>query len=257
MDLFDPYFILRPRFQIKDCPKKVFPYLDTVRRVSEWVALGFSLKLDEHGYNIGKMEKTYWFRPAKESDPLVLEAINTGKKAENHPVVVFQYVQLGCKLSEFAVLPEDVKAFCEGKLLLARDEKEKALPLLEHAVELNPNEVNYLEIYYPLRMELGDLSGIEEEFTCFEHDIDAVIHIGRFEEWIKSLIIAKEYSRAKLLIEKVTVAINRLVSGEAKARFYAPQNSDWYASCRDKLRKNTGVFLTKINLAESKAAHSS
>lgn len=254
MNSSDPYFILKPKFLVKDCPKKVLPYLSTIRRVSEWVAFGFPLKLDEHGYNVAKTPKAYWFRPVEENAPLIAEAIRTGKKAVNHPAVVFQYVSCGCSLSEFAALPEDVKAFCEGNLLRIKGEKEKALPFLKQAVMLNPNDANYSEIYYPLRMELGDLSGIEEEFVCFEQDIDAIIHVGRFEEWIKALIAAKDYQRARQLIGKVDVAIARLVDGVATAHLYGPQNRDWYVYKQEQFRKKAATFSARISLTENKTS---
>lgn len=172
----------------------------------------------------------------------------------NHPLTVFEYVLAGSNLSEFAGLPEDVKAYCEGNLLRINGNPKEALPLLEKAISLNPDEVRYREIYYPLRLALGDLSSIEDELTCFQNDMDSVIHTGRFEEWIKTLISVGEYRRAEQVITKVDAAISRLADGTTTARFYGLQKPEWYAYKREQFIKKAKKLLSRIQTLEAKAA---
>ena len=249
----DPYLILRPRCLVSEAPKKLLPYLDTVRRASTWKALGFPVKLDDYGYPSRGISKTHDFSLARESDPLIADAVRTEKKAVRHPLPVFEYVLAGCDLSEFVDLPDDVKAYCQGNLLRVNGKPEQALPLLEKACHLNPDEVRYGEVYYPLRLALGDLSSIQDEFTYFERDMDSIIHTGRFEEWIMALIAAEDYSSAKQLISHVDAALSRLAEGSTTARFYTAQKPDWYAYKREQFIKKAEKFLSRIQKLEQKA----
>ena len=254
MNLSDPYLILRPRSLTGEFPKDLLPYFETIRHASAWVALGFSVKLDSYGFPTRESSGAYRFSLARENDPLIAEAIRTGKKAVNHPLAVFEYVLAGSSLSEFVELPEDVKAYCQGNLLRVNGNSREALPLLEKAISLNPDEVRYREIYYPLRLAMGDLSSIEDELTCFENDIDSIIHTGRFEQWIKTLIAASEYRRAGQVLEKVDAAISRLADGKAKPRFYGPQRPEWYTHKRTQFIKKAEKYLSRIQTLETKAA---
>ncbi len=250
----DPYLILRPRCLVSEAPKKLLPYLDTVRRASTWKALGFPVKLDDYGYPLRGISKAHDFSLARESDPIIADAIRTEKKAVRHPLPVFEYVLAGCDLSEFVDLPEDVKTYCQGNLLRVNGKPEHALPFLERACHLNPDEVRYREVFYPLRLALGDLSSIQDEFTYFERDMDSIIHTGRFEEWMKALIAAKDYSSAIQLISQVDAALSRLADGSTTARFYTAQKPDGYAYKREQFVKKAEKFLSRIQKLEEKAA---
>lgn len=260
MEPADRYLILKPCGAARDVPKELLPYLDTVRRTSVWRALGLPVKLDEYGYPShdypprGRLGTCRFFT-ALESDSLIAEAIRTGKRAVRHPLAVFDYVLAGCDLSEFPNLPEDVKAYCQGNLLRVNGELEKALPLLEQACSLNPDEVRYREVYYPLRLVLGDLSSIQDELAYFERDMDSIVHAGRFDAWIKALIAAQEYSTARQIISLVDMALSRLVEGSMTPRFYCQQKGDWYAYKRVQFRKKAEKFMLRIQKLEEKGAH--
>lgn len=257
MNTPDPYLIFRPRPLLRDLPKNLLPYAETVRRASAWAALGFPVKLDSYGFPLRESSSAYSFSIARESDPLIAEAIRTGKKAVRHPLHVFDYVLVGCDLSEFVELPEDVRAYCQGNLLRINGRSEEALPILEKAVRLNPDEVRYGEAYYPLRLSLGDISSIEDEFACFERDMDSVIHTGRFEEWMKALTAVGQYRYAKEIVARVDTAISRLADGTVTARYYGQQKPDWYSYKREQFVKKAEKFLSRIQKLEVKAARTS
>lgn len=249
----DRYLILKPRCSISKSPKDLLPFFETVRRISEWQALGFQIKVDEYGLPKRGLSKDYDFFVAHENDKLIADAILTGKKAINHPLPVFQYVRAGCDLNDFCNLPNDVEAFCRGNLLRINGQLEQALPFIEKAIQLNPNEVRYREVYYPLRHSLGDLSAIFDEFSCFENDIDSLIHLGRVEEWIKSFISIGDYSSARQIILKVDIAIGNLADGSVTAKFYTRQKHDWYAHKRDQFNKKSEKYLARIDKQEKKS----
>lgn len=257
MNTSDPYLIFRPRPLLRDLPKNLLPYAKTVRRASAWAALGFAVKLDSYGFPLREASGTYSFSIVRESDPLIAEAIRTGKKAVCDPIHVFDYVLEGCDLSEFVELPEDVKAYCQGNLLRINGKSEDALPLLEKAARLNPDQVRYWEAYFPLRLSLGDISTIEDEFACFERDMDSVIHTGRFEEWMKALIAVGQYTYAKEIVTRVNTAISRLADGTVTARYYGNKKTDWYAYKREQFVKKAEKFLSKIQKLEAKVTHTS
>jgi hypothetical protein len=246
--------ILRPRCLVIEAPKKLLPYFDTVRKASDWRLLNFQVKLDEHGYPVRETSKKYEFNIARESDPLIAKAIQTGKKAVNHPLPVFDYVLGGCDLSEFVDLTDDVKAFCQGNLLRIKGKILQALPLLEKACHLNPDEVRYREVYYPLRLMLGDLSSINDELIYFERDMDSIIHTGRFGVWMKALIAAKEYSKARQVISRVDKALLCLADGSTTAQFYTKQKSSWYDYKREQFSKQAEKFSSRIQKLEEKAS---
>lgn len=250
----DPYLILRPRLLVCDAPKKLLPFFDTVKRLSTWAAMGFSVKLDQYGYPLRGTSKTHEFSVARESDPIISEAIRTGKKALRHPLPVFDCVLAGCELSEFVDLPDDVIAYCQGNLYRVNGKPEEALPLLAKACQLNPDEVRYREVYYPLRLALGDLTYIQEEIEYFARDMDSVVHTGRFEEWVKALIAAKDYSSARQIISQVDIGLSRLASGSVTARFYTAQKPDWYRYKREQFAKKAEKFLSRIQKLEEKAS---
>lgn len=252
----DPYLILEPRCLLSEAPKKLLSYLKTVRRVSVWRALGFQVELDGYGYPIHGTSKNYDFSSVRESDPLIAESIRKEKKAVSHPILVFDYVLAGCEFSEFVDLTEDVKAYCQGRLLRVNDKFEQALHFLEKACRLNPDEIRYREAYYPLRLTLGDLSSITEELDYFERDIDSVVHTGRFDAWMNVLISAEEYATAKIIISRVDVALSCLVNGSTVARFYSRQKPSWYAYKYEQFVKKADKTLSRIQKLEEKETHS-
>lgn len=248
----DPYLILRPTRRVEDAPKELLPYLATVRKASEWERLGFKVKLDEYGYPIKGGEKDHEFSIARDRDEVVADAIRTGKKALRYPLQVFDYVQAGCALSDFANLPEDVAEYCMGNMLRLTGDLEEALPHIHKAVTLNPNEVQYFQVYFPLRLQFGDLSAIREELQYHRNDMDSAVHSGRFDDWLKVLIKAQEYELAKSVISATESALHDLVNGRVTARLYSAQKSWWYESKLEDFQKKAQKYLERIGKLESK-----
>ena len=248
----DPYLMLHPARRVEDASDELLPYLATVRKTSEWARLGFKVNLNEYGRPVREDTKEYRFSVARERDETVADAIRTGKKAVRHPLTVFQYVQAGCSLNEFANLPEDVAEYCMGNTLRLAGNLAEALPHLQKAITLNPNEVRYFEIYFPLRLHLGDLSAIPEELQHYKNDMDSAIHTGRFDEWIKLLINAQEYELARNIISATESALYDLIKGHVSVRLYGAQKLNWYEHKLHQFNKRSQRYIEKIGKLESK-----
>ena len=236
---------------MEDVPKELLPYLETVRKASEWEQIGFKVNLNEFGLPIREGGNNYVFSVARVKDKVVADAIKTGKKALRHPGAVFEYVQAGCALSDFANLPEDIE-YCMGKTLRPAGDLEEALPHLHNAVTLNPNEVRYFEVYFPLRIQLGDLSAIREELHHYRNDMDSAVHSGRFDEWLKVLIKAQEYDFAKNVISATESALYDLVKGRVTNRLYGTQKSSWYEYKLEQFQKKAHKYLEGVGKWERK-----
>jgi len=246
----DPYLVMRPGSpQIPH--GKVLPYLETVRRVSEWKALGFSVSVDQFGFPRQRSAKRYCFDPVDLSDPEIAEAIRTGKKATRDALWVADYILAGCALDEFIALPEDVCCFSQGNLLRSQEKYREALPLLARAVQLRPEYHKYREVFYSLRLFLNDLAAIDEEFEFFRSDVDSLFHSGRVDTWVKALIQAREFSRAREILEKVDTALMELERGSLKPRFYAEQKREWYAFKHQQFAKVAEKFRARIGRLEA------
>lgn len=248
----DQYLILKPAGTLEDTSKELLPYLETVRRTSEWKRLGFRVELDEYGFPVRGGGDEYEFWVAREREEVIADAIRTGKKALRHPVAVFSYVRAGCELSEFANLPEDVAAYCTGNMLRLTRRLEEALPHLQRAITLNPREVRYFEAYYPVRLALGDLSAIREELEFYRNDMDSAVHSGRFDEWIGLAIGTQDFLLAKDVISAARTALQNLVDGRAVARLYGRQKPAWYEYKKEQFEKKAKKYLERIAKLESK-----
>ena len=155
-------------------------------------------------------------------------------------------------MSEFANLPDDVAAYCTGNMLRISGKAEGALPYLQRAIELNPNEVRYREVYYPLRLQLNDISSIPEELEYYRSDMDSALHSGRFDEWVKFLIKSEEYEGAVHVISATASALQDLVDGKVKARLYGENRPNWYKSKKEQLDKKAQKYLERIAKLENK-----
>ncbi|MFT3820271.1 MAG: hypothetical protein QM750_22095 [Rubrivivax sp.] len=233
----DKYLRLMPRCFIHDASPEVFRYAHTVRRVNQWRELGFTVDLNEFGNPERNDQTEYRFFVVEPTDPEIREAIETGKRALRHPLPVFEYVKAGCNLDEFISLPQDVPEYCAGMLLLAQNNVKDALPHLERACALNPNEVRYREAYFPARIALGDLSAIDEELDYLQGDPDTLMHTGRVSGWIHALEATGRAESIDQLLSRLDDAFARLRQGHSQSRHYSKQSPEWYERSHAKFQE--------------------
>ena len=248
----DPFLIMRPNLFATETPKKLLPYLETVRRASQWKAIGFPVSMDQFGFPHQSNLKTYRFVTVDPTDPTIAEGIETGKKATRDPIFVVDYVLAGCVLNEFVTLPEDVVCFCQGRLLAAQGNQAQATQPLTRAVQIQPENRNYREALYWVRLSLNDLSAIDEEFEFFRSDMDSLFHSGRVEIWLQALLKGRQFSKAREVIEKVDNALLELERGTLKPRFFAVQKPEWYASKHQQFLRFADKFRGRIRKLEGK-----
>lgn len=220
-----------------DTRPEILQYVDTIRKASEWRQLGFIVNVSEYGNPERSDALDYRFFLANERDPAVQEAITTGKRAVTHPLPVFEYFRIGVNLSEFVKLPPDVPLYCCARKHYEQRELAEALPLLEQACSLNPDEVRYREILYPLRLELGDMKSIADELEYFKGDIDSMVHTGRTKEWLRILRESGDHATRDRIIVEVEAAFVALRAGQSSVRRYGVQRAEWYQSSHEKFRK--------------------
>ena len=248
----DPLLILDPVGFVDTVPKDLLPFLATVRKASDWRLLGFSVDLDQYGFPVRDRASDCKFSIARENDSVIADAICTGKRAVRHPLAVFEYFNAGCELSEFANLPDDVAAFCKGKVLYIAGKAAEALPYIRNAVELNSNEVRYREIFYPLRLQLGDMSAIDEELNHYQSDMDSAIHSGRLDSWLKYLIDLADYDGARRILSVAMSSLQNLIDQKTTARLYGQQQRSWYEGKKEQLNKIAYKYLDRIKKLEKK-----
>lgn len=248
----DPYLILRPSRMVRDAPKELLPYLEIVRKASEWLKLGFKVELNDFGRPVRVKKSDFYFSSVRENDEVIVDAIKTGKKALRHPLPVFEYFQVRCSLSEFANLPKDVEEYCLGNSLRLEGKLQEALSHLHQAVTLNPQQVRYFEVYFPLRISLGDLSAISEELLHYKNDMDSAVHSGRFDDWMKTLIKAEEFELVRVTISATESALQDLVNDRVSARLYGKQKNTWYENKLTQFYKKSEKYLMKIEKLENK-----
>ena len=252
----NPHLRMRPERTLYDIPDKVLqkllPFFETVRQASEWNDLGFRVSVDEFGFPRDSKSKTYRFWTVDMDDPVIAEGIRTGNKVERHPLFVSEYVLAGCKLAEFVVIPEDVRLFCEAKLLCHEGRCAESLPLLKRAIGLQYDEhapatclCLYGETYYRVRLELNDIACIDEELEFFQSDVDTLLHTGRVDKWITALAASSEFSHARTVIERVDALLQQLAKGVRAPRFFAQQSLDWYSNKREQLAKTSRRYQVK------------
>lgn len=233
-------------------PRDLLPDLETVRRASEWRARGYKVAVSDHGIPVRPNTGMYEFARVRERDAIIAEAIRTGKKVVQSPLVVRDYLLAGCDVNEFSNLPDDVAAFARGSVLIESGKFAEAIPLLRQATQANPDEVRYWEVYFDARLHVDDLTSIDEAVLYFQQDADSLIHSGRFEEWLDRLIVHNRFDTARRLIDQIGFGLQGLASGTIKPQRYSPQKSHFYAQKQKKFNVIRDRANRRIAKAEEK-----
>ena len=106
--------------------KKYLSFADTLKRKSEWEALGFKIRIDNHG-NCKTARKYVSFRQTTSFNDVELEAIKTGKKYTTNPRDVLNLLNHGCSYADFASVAEDIQCYCKADGLFREGKLEQAL----------------------------------------------------------------------------------------------------------------------------------
>lgn len=221
--------------------KRLMPHFEVIRRLDQWVSLGFSVRLDEYGFPVADKRRNYRFRKINRADQELMPAAGTGKRAVSHPNAVFPYyAEAGCALDEFFELRDDVRDFCIGKKLYKDGNATAALPFLEAAYLQNTSDLTSIEEYFPARVDAGDLSGVEEAVASLRGQLDRWVHSGYAARWIKLLARAGEKERAARVMHSFIAELTTSAAEPDLKNHRGLQPNAWARAKLDDLRKQLG-----------------
>lgn len=241
----DPY--LHFNDPVKDCtPRKLIPFIDTIRKESEWKKTGLKIKKDRYGNCKPFVKKGLWFgwTALVFADHIELKAIETGKKCTTNPTDVMLLIRQGCTYDDFVYVSEDAKAYCEACKWSEQKQYEKALQQIKQAFELKPDQTLYADLFFKTRLILGDKSAIDGEINYYIDDMDS--KIDEAYNWVKFLADQKDYSKALEVIHKVNSAIDNLIIGKTGKRRYCSQPVNFYQSDKEKFNKKIANLQRQI-----------
>lgn len=253
LDDSDPYLIFSgPVYD--STPRNFIPFIDTIKKASEWRSLGLVLKKDrsENYKPIIKKGLHFGLRKKYRLSAIDMEAIATGKKVTQNPSSVMALLLQGCTYDEFVSLPQDVISYCECQKLIDKGDFEDALNYIKKAFEANSDEIQYANVYFEVRLNLGDKSTINEELAFFQDDIDCLVHSGRVYEWLKYLSFMKDYVSLDNTVKAIDRQLDALIEGQSQNRRYSPQRIEFYIHEKEQFTKKTAHLRKRIEAALSK-----
>ena len=254
LDEADPYLAFTG--PVSDAtPRGFIPFIDTIRRESEWCALGLTPKKDRNGNYKAVVKKGFYysFRARSCRDAIDIQAIETGKKFTQYPDSVYFLLRQGCCFNDFIPLADDIIEYCECMKFIDHGSLDSALIHITKAFAAKPDHVRYASTYFDVRLQLGDGSSIEEELTYFHQDIDCLIHCGRVYAWLKYLSSTKDYVGLDNTVKKVDQFLDDLIAGRTQNRRYTPQRVEIYEHEKEQFLQKTQSLRKRIESALTKA----
>jgi hypothetical protein len=236
----DPYLMFNgPVYD--STPRNFIPFIDTIRKESEWRSLGLVPKKDksENYKSIIKKGLHFGFCKKYRLSKIDMEAIETGKKITQNPSSVMTLILQGCNYDDFVSLPQDVVAYCECQKSINKGDLKAALNYIKKAFEAKSDEIQYANVYFEVRLNLGDKSTINEELAFFQDDIDCLVHSGRVYEWLKYLSFMKDYVSLDNTVKAIDRQLDALITGQSQNRRYSPQKVEFYTHEKEQFTKKT------------------
>ena len=245
----DPYMQL-----VSMAPSRVsralFPYLSQVRRASEWARLGYPTlqPKDDGASTVPKSTLDLW--PVDLRQPRIVEAIETGLRAEAIPWQVFELLRLGASESEFVPLPTHVLAYCRGREASAAGNEEAAAAAYAQALLIAPNEVRYAERLFESRRAIGDAAAWVEEFSYYAADAEYLSN--RLEGWLKFFIKRLDAESTHAVVARMRALMQALLDGNAKSapRRYSEQSHRFHEFAAEKMERTISRQLERLEKAQ-------
>lgn len=237
----DPYLKLDHIFgsPSRKISKEYIKLLSVIKKESEWRDLGFKLKRNADGFCLPckKNGLDFHFSAPIDFDEMELMSIKTGKKIVTDIYSLVDYIKnYGGLYEDFVYVAEDQKAYCEAIRFYENTHYEEALSAMKRAVELKPNEIEYNNWLFDIRLKLGDLLAIDEEIAFYANDIDSLID-ARTNKWLKFLIAQKEYKKASEVIRKVNLLLDDLIAGKRSNQRYASNSKEYTKNVKEQFNK--------------------
>lgn len=234
-------------------PRELIPFIDTIKKESEWQKVGFKIKKDKYGNRKPFMKKGLCFGwvVLVPINHIEREAIETGKKCTTGPAVMHLIMQ-GCAYDDFVYVSEDAKAYCEACKWSEQKQYEKALQQIKQAFELKPDQTLYADLFFKTRLILGDKSAIDDEINYYIDDMDSKTYDAY--KWVKFLIDQRDFNKASEVINTVVSALDDLAFGRKENRRYGKQNSNWYRYKKDQFNKKIASLQKRIEKSQNTSA---
>lgn len=231
-------------------PREYIPFIDTIRKESDWLQSPFVIKKDKNGNYKPIIKKGLYFGFSRllSADSIELLSIETGKKCTKYPWNVYPLIEQGCSFDDFVFLSQDIISYCESLISLKVNKKEEALAHIRKAFQLRPDEYRYASLYFEIRLQLNDESAIDEELKYYENDIDSLVHTERVFKMIYYFTRRKKNVRALQTINLVNELLDELIDGRRQNKIFGSQKSDWYIYKKEQFNKKIGKTKTKLEL---------
>ena len=237
---------MQPTRGVENADARIIAHADKIKTAEQWQELGFDLELNSYGLATNRPDHPCRFFKIRKLDPLQEESIRLDKKPFKHHNQLISHLRAGCTESDFVGVTEDARYFVSGLNSIQNSEFREAAIYLHAAVSLNPYEVGYRTPYYDARIKAGDLSGIEDEFSFLQNDMDSAIHSGRFDLWLDTLVKANELDRAEHLLLVVESELSLLCQAPSANRVYGAQSQHWYELKKAQFLKRAAIYERKI-----------
>jgi hypothetical protein len=229
-------------------PRNFITLIDLIKKESEWKDLSLPVKKDKYGnYSpIVKKGLYFGFQSLISANSIEIQAINTGKKCTQYPWNIYPLIRQGCKYYDFVFIPDDIKSYCEAKILFQNDKKEEALKEIQKSYHLKPEEHYYASLLFEIRLDLNDETTVDEEIKYFENDIDSLVHTNRIYKLIRFLTRKKKNAKALQLIQLTNQYLDDLSEGRKQNKIFNSQKADWYIYQKQQFNKR--IEKTKLKL---------
>lgn len=228
-------------------PSEFIPLLFTIRTLSEWQRLLGDRVCGsyETGFEpIIESSCHFGFLKVSSPSPVQLEAIRTQKKIAWDPQVVAGLVlEHGVSFEDVVSIKKNVKLYVEAVRSLKNQDYVNAINNLKEAIRLNPNEDLYINLLADIRLQIGDMSAIQEVVDFYKNDMDAAVHGGHVGDWLSKLVSVRDFEQALQLIKTVDSLLDDLICGKRQNRRFVQQPKCFYKNKREEFRKDIPAFI--------------
>lgn len=221
-----------------------------IHTFEEWVCIGFEIGRDAQGrVTQRKGRNLYRFTRFLDRGATEREAITTGKRHVDHFFSMVEYVRVGIPFEDFVSHPDHWRDFCLGVLAQERGGVNEAIGHFRKALEASPDEVRYASKFYELRVAIGDMRAPAQELDYFANSVDAMLHSGRVDEWIKLLLKHKDYAEAARLVKRVVHLLEDKIAGRLPKGQYSGDSTSFVAHKRDQFHKKLATWAQSTRYA--------
>jgi hypothetical protein len=156
----------------------------------------------------------------KSTDPLIKEAVVTGKKSTPTAEMLVIYSHFGIGLEHFVGVTETLRLHYSA---LVETEPTARLFYAKRALSLTPGNPELVKLVSELSLNIGESSCAFEELDFFMSDIDIFEYGGVASARFRRIFELRQYAAALKYFELVLDAFANLADGRTARRIYSEQ----------------------------------